>query len=193
MSSYFIQRFTIKWKGFSHLHNTDEVYEFLKRFKGLKRVDNYIKNYRLWQAQLAAPGLSSEERETLLLEKEREKDELENYCKVERVISHRDAHPESEYFVKWQGLNYEHCTWEKQGQVNALAHDLVEAFREREKEAKFPYKSALYSRNQRPKFVKITDDPPYIIKTGGKLKDFQLTGLNWLAYLWCHGENGAYF
>ena len=33
-------------------------------------------------------------------------------------------------------------------------------------------------------------DPEYIAETGGALKDFQLTGLNWLAYLWSNGENG---
>ncbi len=55
------QRFHIKWKGFSHLHNTDETYEFLKRFKGVKRVDNYIKAYKSWQARLQAPGLSRED------------------------------------------------------------------------------------------------------------------------------------
>ena len=33
-------------------------------------------------------------------------------------------------------------------------------------------------------------DPDYIVETGGELKDFQLTGLNWLAFLWSKGENG---
>lgn len=32
-------------------------------------------------------------------------------------------------------------------------------------------------------------EPDYI-KVGGTLKDFQITGLNWLAYLWSRGENG---
>ena len=38
--------------------------------------------------------------------------------------------------------------------------------------------------------MKIKSDPDYIEATGGELKDFQLTGLNWLAYLWSKGENG---
>ena len=33
-------------------------------------------------------------------------------------------------------------------------------------------------------------DPEYIATTGGELKDFQLTGLNWLAFLWSKGDNG---
>jgi chromodomain-helicase-DNA-binding protein 1 len=185
------QRFHIKWKGFSYLRNTDETYEFLKRYKGLKRVDNYIKGYKAYQARLAAPGLTSEERETLLLDKEREKQDLELYKTVERVVSQRDGiKGEIEYFCKWNGLNYEHCTWEPLEEIRPIAREQLEAYRQREAEAKFPYKSVAYARTQRPPFENITEDPEYITKTGGELKDFQLTGLNWLAYLWSKGENG---
>ncbi|KAG2146018.1 SNF2 family N-terminal domain-containing protein [Suillus bovinus] len=184
-------RFHIKWKNFSHLHNTDETYEFLKRFKGLKRVDNYIKAYKMYQSRLSAPGISQEDAEALLLEKEREKEELETYKVVERIVSHRDgAEGMTEYFCKWTGLNYEHCTWETQEEVRPIAKAQIEAYRQREVEAKFPYKSINYARNQRPSFQKIEKDPDYITSTGGELKDFQLTGLNWLAYLWSKGENG---
>ena len=185
------QRFHIKWKGFSHLRNTDETYEFLKRYKGLKRVDNYIKAYKAYQARLAAPGLTSEDRETLLLDKEREKQDLELYKTVERVVSHRDGPKgEIEYFCKWNGLNYEHCTWEPLEEIRPIAKEQLEDYRHREAEAKFPYKSVAYPRTQRPLFEKINEDPEYIVSTGGQLKDFQLTGLNWLAYLWSKGENG---
>ncbi|KAF8160806.1 SNF2 family N-terminal domain-containing protein [Crassisporium funariophilum] len=184
-------RFHIKWKNFSHLHNTDETYEFLKRFRGLKRVDNYIKAYKIWKSRLDSPGLSREDIEALHLEKEREKEELENYRNVERVVAHREAADKSmEYFCKWQGLNYEHCTWELQKDVNPIAKEEIAAYRLREAEAKFPYKSASYSRNGRPAFQRMVKDPDYIIATGGELKDFQLTGLNWLAFLWSNGENG---
>ncbi|TFK44392.1 SNF2 family N-terminal domain-containing protein [Crucibulum laeve] len=185
-------RFHIKWKGFSHLHNTDETYEFLKRFKGLKRVDNYIKAYKQWEARLKSPGLSREDIEALHLDKEREKEELENFRNVERIVSHRETADgeDMEYFCKWSGLNYEHCTWELQKDVNPIAREEIAAYRQREAEAKFPYKSASYSKTGRPTFQKIIKDPDYIESTGGELKDFQLTGLNWLAYLWSKGENG---
>jgi len=127
----------------------------------------------------------------LLLNKEREKEELETYKQVERIVAQRDG-PDGdvEYFCKWVSLNYEHCTWESQKEINAIARDKIENYRQRELEAKFPYKSANYGRYQRPTFQKITKDPDYIEATGGELKDFQLTGLNWLAYLWSKGENG---
>ncbi|KAJ3508067.1 hypothetical protein NMY22_g16731 [Coprinellus aureogranulatus] len=183
-------RFHIKWKGFSHLHNTDETYEFLKRFKGLKRVDNYIKAYKQWKSRVDSPGLTREEVESLLLDKEREKEELELYRNVERIVAHRDSEAETEYFVKWCGLNYEHCTWEQQSNINPIAKEQIQEYRKREAEAKFPFKSIHYTRANRPDYQKITSDPDYIRSTGGQLKDFQLTGLNWLAYIWHKGENG---
>lgn len=184
------KRFHIKWKNFSHLHNTDETYEFLKRFKGLKRVDNYIKAYKQWQARLNAPGLSREDAEALLLDREREKQDLETYRTVERIVAHREGAESIEYFCKWCNLNYEHCTWETQEEIKPIAQEQIEAYRRREADGRFPYKSQNYSRHQRPTFKKIDKDPDYIVSTGGELKDFQLTGLNWLAYLWSKGENG---
>jgi chromodomain-helicase-DNA-binding protein 1 len=185
------QRFHIKWKNFSHLHNTDEMYEFLKRFRGVKRVDNYIKAHKTYLERLNAPGLSREDKEAILLDKEREREEYETWKTVERIIAQREnADGQVEYFVKWNNLNYEHCTWELLDEIRPIAKEQIDAFRQREAEAKFPYKSMQYAKNQRPTFKKIHSDPPYLVATGGELKDFQLTGLNWLAYLWSQGENG---
>ena len=167
------------------------MYEFLKRFKGVKRVDNYIKAYKIYLERLNALGLTREDKEALLLDKEREKEEFETYKTVERVVAQRDnADGQVEYFVKWNNLNYEHCTWELQDEIRPIAKEQIDVFRQREAEAKFPWKSATHAKNQRPVFKKITEDPPYLAATGGQLKDFQLTGLNWLAYLWSKGENG---
>ena len=70
-------------------------------------MDDYIKADKTYQARLAAPGLTSEEREMLLLDKERKKQDLKLYKTVKRVVSHRDsAKGEIEYFYKWNGLNY---------------------------------------------------------------------------------------
>lgn len=140
---------------------------------------------------MADPGLSREDAEALLLDKEREREDFENFRNVERIVSHREgADGEMEYFCKWQGLNYEHCTWELSKDVKPIAQAQIEAYRQREAEAKFPYKSVSYSRTNRPHFSRILQDPDYIQATGGELKDFQLTGLNWLAYVWSNGDNG---
>ena len=170
------------------MHNTDETYEFLKRFKGLKRVDNYIKAYKGYQSRLANPDLTREEYETLLLDKEREKEEFEMYKTVERVIAQREANDgQVEYFCKWNGLNYEHCTWETHDTLRPIAKAQIEHYQKKEAEGKFPFRSISYPKDKRPQFKKIDSDPEYIQETGGELKDFQLTGLNWLAYLWSKG------
>jgi len=183
-------RFHIKWKGFSHLHNTDETYEFLKRYKGLKRVDNYIKGDKVYQLKLADPRLTREDIEGLQIEKERYKQELETYKIVERIVSQREIDGRVEYFVKWQNLNYDQGTWENQDEIRPIARAQVEAYHTREQRAEFPYRSTQYPRDKRPTFEQIKADPDYITCTGGELKDFQLTGLNWLAYIWAKGHNG---
>ena len=110
---------------------------------------------------------------------------------MERIVSHRETTDgDMEYFCKWHNLNYDHCTWELQKDINPIAKDQIAAYRKREAEAKFPYKSVSYNKNGRPTFHRMLKDPDYIVETGGELKDFQLTGLNWLAFLWSKGENG---
>lgn len=138
------------------------------------------------------PGITREDIEALAIDREREKEELVMYKNVERIVAERSNQEtgDVEYLCKWAGLNYEHCTWESADLIRSEARDQIEEFRRREAEARFPYKSAVYSRTNRPKFHKITEDPEYIGQNGGELKDFQLTGLNWLAYLWTKGENG---
>lgn len=142
--------------------------------------------------RLSIPGLTREDREALAIDREREKEELAMYKTVERIVAERqnDGTGDVEYLCKWTGLNYEHCTWESADTIRGEARAQIDEFRHREAEAHFPYKSAAYSRNNRPKFHKITEDPEYVGQNGGELKDFQLTGLNWLAYLWTKGENG---
>lgn len=126
-----------------------------------------------------------------MLRRERDKEELELHKTVERIIAQRDnATGQVEYFCKWNGLNYDHCTWETQEEIRPIGKEQIDAFRQREAEASFPFKSTVYPRQGRPSFEKIKEDPQYITDTGGELKDFQLTGLNWLAYLWSRGENG---
>ena len=124
--------------------------------------------YKTYQAQLAAPGLTSEECETLLLDKECKKQDLKLYKTVEHVVSHHNSTKgENEYFCKWNGLNYEHCTWEPLEEIHPIAREQLKANRQQEAEAKLPYKSVLYAHSQHPLFEKITEDPKSITKMGG--------------------------
>lgn len=189
-------RFLIKWQNYSHIHNTWETFEYLKRFRGFKRVENYIKGVlQVQQRIMNDPATSREDIEALQIDKERQLDQIEGYKKVERIIAERNApanadidHDHLEYLCKWTGLIYAESTWEDLDTVQEIAAEAVADYLERTGSANLPSRSANYSKS-RPKFTKLTEVPEYITKCG-TLKEFQVTGLNWLAYLWSRGENG---
>ncbi|KAG8933089.1 hypothetical protein FRC02_012457 [Tulasnella sp. 418] len=161
-------RFHIKWKNFSHLHNTDETYEFLKRFKGVKRVDNYIKSVMATEkAILSNPIATKEELEVFNIERERRADWLESCKIVERVVASRERKlPDGgyglEYFCKWQGLAYSECTWESQEEVQRIALPEIEAFHARENSRMVPWRSTIYPANKRPRSTVLKKDPEYL-------------------------------
>ncbi|BGP09052.1 ATP-dependent DNA helicase Hrp3 [Rhodotorula toruloides] len=188
--------FLVKWQNYSHIHDTWETYEHLKRFRGFKRLENYIKQI-FWPQHnlLKDSNLSREDLEAVHLERERQAEQLENYKQVERIIAERNApandeidHDHVEYLCKWKGLQYSDATWEAHDTIKDIAADQVADFLERMSSSCLPHKSANYSKS-RPTFKKLTAEPEYISKCG-TLKDFQMTGLNWLAYLWSRGDNG---
>lgn len=113
--------FAIKWKGFSHLHNTTETYAFIRdQCRGIKKVDNYIK--LVWEPEhqlLTDPHSMKEDIEAVQIERERRKELVQSYEQVERIISERVQKPTKErkyedlqYFCKWSELPYSEATWE---------------------------------------------------------------------------------
>lgn len=135
------------------------------------------------------------------LEKERRVDQYKEYQTVERIVSSRRAYDDEadqddedsamtsrlEYFVKWKRLYYDECTWENAEEIASIAPDEVDAFQSRMSSKILPGYSATYG-SHRPPFEKL-EEQPYFVK-GGELRDFQLTGLNWMAFLWSRNENG---
>ncbi|EJU04131.1 hypothetical protein DACRYDRAFT_76460 [Dacryopinax primogenitus] len=184
-------RFHIKWKSFSHLHNTEETYEFLKRFKGLKRVDNFIKQVLQPYNHVLKHG-SREEVEAVQIDRVQKLEESEGFKTIERILSDRQGEEEIEYFCKWKGLQYQDCTWETKKNLDQL-EDGVKAIDQYSAFIHTPYapqRSEHYPTGSRPGYKPMKEDPGYIKRTGGQLKPFQLHGLNWLQHLWSKGENG---
>ncbi|EIW67175.1 hypothetical protein TREMEDRAFT_69728 [Tremella mesenterica DSM 1558] len=192
-------RFHVKWKGYSHIHNTDEVYSFLKGFKGFKKVENYITKIWMIEQQFLNPSIdaqwkpSREELEQYDIDRERIKELQASWKIVERVLDEkedvRDGQRVSLFFCKWTNLQYAESTWETYEEIRETAQSAIDEFHARQSRTTLPARSAAYALTNRPAYQKITEDPPYL-KDHGELKPFQLTGLNWLAYLWCKGENG---
>jgi chromodomain-helicase-DNA-binding protein 1 len=189
-------RFIIKWKGFAHIHDTHEFYDFLKTYKGFKKVENYIK--QVWTPQHAFmmdKNITKEDLEAMEIEKEKVRDLLESYKTVERIIGQKNHEATKEipyeyvaYLVKWKGLPYADCTWEADEEIRPIAKSVIDTYLQRSTSAQIPSRSAIYAK-ERPKYTRMTEQPAYITP-GGQLKEFQMTGLNWLAYLWSKRENG---
>lgn len=180
--------YNIKWQGKSYLHNTWDTLEILRGYRGFRKLENYYRRTIEYELDLKFGGddIPPETREQYMLDKEREHDALEDYTKVERIVAQRSGEEGREYFVKWKGLTYEHCTWEETDTISEAAEDKIEQFLDRQSRS---WTSDKYESNPttRSKFIKMDQQPSYI--QGGELRGFQLTGLNFLALNWCRANN----
>ncbi|KAK5781266.1 hypothetical protein RI543_001313 [Arxiozyma heterogenica] len=187
--------FLIKWADQSHLHNTWESYESLgPKMRGLKRLDNYCKQYIIQDKEIRMdPYLTREDLELMDMDRERRLDEFEEYSIPERIISSQrvstdNGNNELQYLVKWRRLNYDEATWENANDIVKLSPEEVKNFQQRSNSKILPQYSSNYNNSNRPKFEKLDSQPSYI--KGGELRDFQLTGINWMAFLWSKNDNG---
>eukprot|EP01102_Stenamoeba_stenopodia_P021773 TRINITY_DN886_c0_g2_i1.p1 TRINITY_DN886_c0_g2~~TRINITY_DN886_c0_g2_i1.p1 ORF type:complete len:1502 (+),score=511.86 TRINITY_DN886_c0_g2_i1:313-4818(+) len=182
--------FLIKWKGYSHIHNTWNNYNFLKDFKGAKKLQNFLKRKAEEEAWLeVAPP---EEIERMNVEKELKEQMLADWQVVDRVISVRegiqsDDNPTGgpEYLVKWKGLGYDSATWEVPEDINEYQSEIDEFLAREQRQACRPRHPPS---KQRPKFNELKVQPAWL--QGGQLRDYQLVGLNWLLCCWCNHTNG---
>jgi chromodomain-helicase-DNA-binding protein 1 len=178
----------IKWQGKSHYHATWETTTSLTGVRGFRRLENYYRKIVLDDIHVARGGddVPLEEREKWMLDRERESDALLDYTKVERVIGSRDADDEIEYYVKWKGLYYESCTWEKASLVSEIAQGAIDRFLDRSSRTLTSDRNESNPATRRP-LTTIREQPKYV--KNGQLRDFQITGLNFLAYNWCRNKN----
>ncbi|KAJ2623743.1 ATP-dependent DNA helicase Hrp3, partial [Coemansia sp. RSA 1694] len=205
--------FFIKWKGWSYRHATWDTAAFLKDYKGYKKVENYFKSTVLVDNAIRNdPEASREDIEQLDINREMERDTLRDYTKIERIVATRpltqaptrrgrdgeaSAAPQGsissasdslEYLVKWKRLPYSACSWVAADEIGEDAQGELDGFLDREQSLKLAHRSASTNKAKRPKFQRLSKQPEYL--TGGELRDYQLTSLNWMAHLWCNDENG---
>lgn len=85
-----------------------------------------------------------------------------------------------------KGLTYDFCTWEPASLVSSLSQNEIDRYLDRS--SKLPWSDRKESDlKTRSRFVKVDEQPDYI--KHGKLRSFQLHGLNFLAHNWCRGNN----
>eukprot|EP01105_Mastigella_eilhardi_P006365 TRINITY_DN1796_c0_g1_i3.p1 TRINITY_DN1796_c0_g1~~TRINITY_DN1796_c0_g1_i3.p1 ORF type:complete len:1271 (+),score=382.42 TRINITY_DN1796_c0_g1_i3:220-3813(+) len=177
--------YCIKWKNYSHIHNTWEDFASCATYNGVKKVQNYIKHRR---AEIQySKSATADSIENLAIQHELRTEFVTMAQKVERVVSSRavdksEENPQGmQYFVKWQCLPYSGCTWENPNDIAAF-QPKIDAFLQRE-QAQLPKTVA------RPlEYVKLTKQPDGL--QGGTLRDYQLEGVNWLTWAFCNGVNG---
>lgn len=185
--------FLIKWSDQSHIRNTWESVESLGQVRGLKRLDNYCKQFIIQDLQFRLdPYVMAEDLEAMDMDQERRLDEFKEFQQPERIIDSKrettdDGTSQLQYLVKWRRLNYDEATWENAKEIAELAPEQVKHFQGRANSKILPQFSSNYT-SQRPQFEKLSVQPPFI--KGGTLRDFQLTGINWMAFLWSKNDNG---
>ncbi|KUI60423.1 Chromodomain helicase hrp3 [Cytospora mali] len=180
--------YLIKWQGKSHMHNTWETTESVAGFRGFRRLENYYRKSIEFELGMKFDDedITPEQKEQYILDREREKEAVEDYTKVERVVAVRDGDDGTEYLIKWKGLQYDECTWESAYEISERAQDQIDQFLDRSSRN---WQSDRKESNldSRGRMTKLEHQPDYI--QNGELREFQLKGLNFLALNWTRGNN----
>ncbi|CAI9090602.1 OLC1v1025414C1 [Oldenlandia corymbosa var. corymbosa] len=164
-----LYEFLVKWVGKSHIHNT-WIPESELKVLAKRKLDNYKAKYGL-----AAINICEE-----------------RWKQPQRIIALRDSQDGSpEVFVKWMGLPYAECTWERIDEpVICNSSFLIDKYHQFERHAleKDASKDNLKKNDLRQgEIVTITEQPKEL--TGGSLYPHQLEALNWLRICWHKSKN----
>ncbi|XP_050881731.1 protein CHROMATIN REMODELING 5 isoform X4 [Lathyrus oleraceus] len=184
------EEFLIKWKGQSHLHCQWKSFIELQNLTGFKKVLNYTK--RVTEEIRYRMRISREEIEINDVSKEMDIDIIKQNSQVERIISDRICKDNSgnvipEYLVKWQGLSYAEVTWEKDIDI-AFAQHAIDEYKAREAAMSVQGKTVDLQRRKGKASLRKLDEQPEWLKSG-KLRDYQLEGLNFLVNSWINDTN----
>uniref|UniRef100_A0A2N9IWR4 CHD3-type chromatin-remodeling factor PICKLE n=1 Tax=Fagus sylvatica TaxID=28930 RepID=A0A2N9IWR4_FAGSY len=163
--------FLVKWAGKSHIHNS-WISESELKVLAKRKLENYKAKYGT-----AVINISEE-----------------CWKQPQRVIAlHNSKDGSDEAFVKWTGLPYDDCTWERLDEpVLQRSLHLIDLFNQFEcktlendssKDASLRVKSEC----QQNEIVTLTEQPKEL--KGGSLFPHQLEALNWLRRCWHKSKN----
>ncbi|CDR94349.1 chromo-helicase DNA-binding protein, putative [Babesia bigemina] len=180
-----VTEYLIKWQGYAHIHNTWDVYEALKDYGGIKRLDNYIKKLKQRESRSLYMTPDEIEHENIDMELQRRIDE--DALKAERIVTHYVDKENSVtyYMVKWRSCTYDQCTYEEeQVMIDHEFNHLIQEYKEREDRIsgesakKMPWNTHSLSLT---KFEPYQETPTFLANyETRKLRDYQLIGVNWI-------------
>ncbi|KAK2967130.1 hypothetical protein RJ640_006839 [Escallonia rubra] len=163
--------FLVKWVGKSHIHNS-WVSESQLKVLAKRKLDNYKAKYGMALINICE----------------------EQWKLPQRVIAlHSSTDGSSVAFVKWTGLPYDECTWERvEEPVIAKASHLIDSFNQferltLEKDASKDDRPRRKGDFQPREIVNLTEQPKEL--GGGSLFPHQLEALNWLRKCWHRSKN----
>lgn len=163
--------FLVKWVGKSHIHNT-WVSESQLKVLAKRKLDNFKAKYgtaviNICEARWKLP---------------------------QRVIALRSSKGgTTEAFIKWTGLPYDECTWERTDEpAIAKLSQLIDLFNHfesqtLEKDARKSDTPRGSVNCQQTEIVTLTEQPKEL--KGGELFPHQLEALNWLRKCWLKSKN----
>jgi len=164
--------YMVKWTNRSHIHNKWLKESDLLHYQGGEIA---LKKFR----KQSQDGLvkSRENPEILMTSQD---DISSNWIQVDRIIGNREP---DQFLVKWKGLSYDSATWENKADIPKADQAILE-FKKRKKHRN-PIKIPPKSDSKRQKvFSPLVESP--VASDGSVLRDYQLSGVNWLRF--CYHE-----
>ena len=162
--------FLVKWAGKSHIHNS-WISESELKVLAKRKLDNYKAKYGTAVINICE----------------------ERWKQPQRVIAlHNSKLGIGEAFVKWTGLPYDECTWERLDEpvLQKSLHliDLFNQFECHTLEKDSPKDASLRGKgdSQQNEVVTLTEQPKEL---RGSLFPHQLEALNWLRKCWYKSKN----
>lgn len=188
--------FFIKWAGKSFRRNTWNRLDELRHVKGFKRLTNYCKKTLERRDELQFSRGTSDEWEDAAVLASENRDALLEYTHIDRIIDERESKEDgdevTEYLVKWQNLPYKEATWEP-ASVLQSEDDLkaIDWYSDRIQAARAETAKRFnpFGKEPRSKFRRMSSQPDYLHGEGRTLREYQLAGLNWLAFSWSNNRN----
>ncbi|CAH9106450.1 unnamed protein product [Cuscuta europaea] len=166
-----LYEFLIKWVGKSNIHNT-WVSESELKTMAKRKLDNYKAKYGTATINICE----------------------EQWKIPQRVIAVRSASGgATEAFVKWTGLPYDECTWERTDEpvISKSSHliDLFHRFEYQALDRDATKEDILKKKNgiQHSDISSLTEQPKEL--QGGLLFPHQMEALNWLRKCWSKSKN----